>query len=326
MNKKIVIGVVSVALLIGGGVFLKVKKGSIDRQVKEQLDNLNSYHVEANMEMLVGDEMKTYKVDVDYLKNETDLFKVSIYDKVLNQSQVILRNNDGVFVCTPSLNQVYQFKSEWPFNSEKPYIYQTLLNYFNQEHEQNKKKDGIVLNSAVVYPHDETIKTQEIRFNKNLIPEYVSVFDDSGVEKIHVEFTKFEVNQNVDIKTFEVTTQQTETPTGSFEDYPLLPLELFGTKLASQEKCSINGYTTHILQFTGEKSFTLVETLSDEKSDVEVVATSGELIDLVGGVAILENQELKFFYPGMTCSVYSDNMTQLEMIEVVNSLQMEVLK
>ena len=101
MNKKIVIGVVSVALLIGGGVFLKVKKGSIDRQVKEQLDNLNSYHVEANMEMLVGDEMKTYKVDVDYLKNETDLFKVSIYDKVLNQSQVILRNNDGVFFCTP---------------------------------------------------------------------------------------------------------------------------------------------------------------------------------------------------------------------------------
>ena len=37
MNKKIVIGVVSVALLIGGGVFLKVKKGSIDRQVKEAI-------------------------------------------------------------------------------------------------------------------------------------------------------------------------------------------------------------------------------------------------------------------------------------------------
>lgn len=326
MNKKIVIGAVAGTLLVCSIVFFKVKKGSVDNKVKDQLSNLNSYHLESNMEMLVGDEMKTYKVDVDYLKKEDDLFRVNIYDKVLNQSQTILRNKEGVFVSTPSLNQVYQFKSEWPFNSEKPYIYQTLLNYFNQEHKVDKKKEGLLLTSTVIYPHDENIKEQEIFFNKKLIPEYVSVLDEQGIERVRVEFTKFEVNTNIDENIFNISTKSGETPTGSFDDYPLLPLEVFGSKLTSQEECSINGYTTHILQFTGDKSFTIVETINKTESEVEVVSTNGEIIDLIGGIAILENQQLKFLYPGMTCSVYSDNMTQLEMIEVVSSLQMEVLK
>ena len=57
-----------------------------------------------------------------------------------------------------------------------------------------------------------------------------------------------------------------------------------------------------------------------------MIETSANLIDLVGSVVFYENQELKSFYPGMTCSIYSNDLTSQEMIEVVSSLQNEVLK
>lgn len=327
MKKKIIIGIVAVLVLGGGFWFYKSKMKSTDAKVKNQLSELSSYHLEANMEMTMNDELKTYKVDVDYLKKDSDYFRVNIYDKTLNQSQVIIRNPEGVFVYTPSMNQVYKFKSEWPFNSDKPYIYQTLLSYFEKENKTEKTKDGLILRSPVAYPHDEKIVSQEIKFDKNMIPVYISLFDQDEAEHVKVEFTKMAVNEAIDEALFNVEQlQATQTAALASEDFPLMPLELLGTQLAQQEECSINGTTTHILQFSGDKSFTLVQSLDTPSTTTQTIDTSAELVDLVGGVAMFENNQLKYLYPGMTCSVYSENMSKSEMIEVVNSLQNEVLK
>lgn len=327
MKKKIIAGILAI-VLAGGGFFVYKKKNSnADTMAKNTLGELNSYHLEGNMEMMMNDELKTYKVDVDYLKKDSDLFRVCIYDKTLNQSQTIIKNTDGVFVYTPTLNQIYKFKSEWPFNSDKPYIYQTLLSYFDKENQLEKTKDGVILRSAVTYPHDEKIVSQEIKFDKNMVPQYISLYDDQEAEHVKVEFTKFNLNEAVDESLFNIE-QVSDSPTASFDnqDFPLLPLELLGSQLVSQEECSINGTTTHILQFNGDKSFTIVESVEETAATPQIIETSAELVDLVNTIAMYENQELKYLYPGMVCSVYSDNMSKAEMIEVVNSLQNEVLK
>ncbi len=325
MKKKVIIISLVCFIVISGLVFFIRKEKSITKKVNERKDNIHDYHLEANMEMVIGDEVKTYKVDVDYLNQDGEYFKVSIFDKLLNQSQVIMRNLEGVYVYTPSINQVYKFKSEWPYNSDKPYIYQTLLKYFDQEYELKKENNQVLLKGNVTHPHDQSIVRQEICLSKDLIPQYVSVLDEQGTEKIHVEFTKFEYNQGVDQKIFEVTPYD-QTQTSSFDDYPLFPLEVFGSKLTSQEQTSVNGNTKHILQFSGDKNFTIIETINDKEKEQEIIATSGELIDLVGGFGVYENDELKMLYPGMTCSVYSKDMTKFELIEVGNSLRVEVLK
>ncbi len=327
MKKKMMIGAV-IVLLIGGGFWLyKNKTSASNSKAKNQLEDLNNYHLEANMEMTINDELKTYKVDVDYLKKDSDLFRVNIYDKTLNQSQIIIRNYDGVFVYTPSMNQVYKFKSEWPYNSDKPYIYQTLLSYFDKENEIEKNKEGVTLKSAVTYPHDEKIVSQEIRFDKNMIPLHISLFDEDEAEHVKVEFTKVIVNESIDETLFNVE-QLTASQTASTltDDFPLMPLELMGTELSLQEECSIDGTPTHILQFSGEKAFTLIQSLVEPKETLETVETSAELVDLVNGVAMFENNQLQYLYPGLTCSVYSNTMSKKEMIEVVSSLQNEVLK
>lgn len=326
MNKKIISGIVILIIVFGGIGGLLLNKNNINKKLEAQINDLKSYHLESNMEMLIGDETKNYKVDVDYLKEDEDLFRVTIYDKVLDQAQVIVRNKEGVFVSTPSINQVYQFKSNWPFNSDKPYIYQILLQYFEKEHETKTDKNGYLLTSLVTYMHDESITHQEIMFDKNFIPQYVSVLDQHDVEKIFVEFTKFELNSTIDKEIFTIKTNVTDVPSSLYDDYPLFPLEMLGSELVDHQKTSINGKTTHILQFSGSKSFTIIETLNEDQQVQEIIPTSGEMVDVVNGIVIKENNQLKVLYPGMTCSIYSSSMSQLELIEVASSLQTEVLK
>ena len=81
------------------------------------MKDMDSYILQGNMEITKGEDVKAYALEVGYEKGEKDYFKVSLTDKELNQEQIILRNDAGVFVVTPSLNQVFKFEGDWPMNS-----------------------------------------------------------------------------------------------------------------------------------------------------------------------------------------------------------------
>ena len=116
MNKKYIIIGAIVVLIIGIFAFFKLKSPSLKSVLKEAKE-AKSYILETSMELMENDELKSYQVNVTYLKKNKDYFKVELYDKSLNQSQIIVRNDDGVFVLTPTLNQAFKFQSEWPLNS-----------------------------------------------------------------------------------------------------------------------------------------------------------------------------------------------------------------
>lgn len=93
MNKKYIAIVVSVVVvLIGGFCFFKFKSSSLDKLMKEA-NAYKSYQLVCNMEMLENDELKSYQVTSTYGKiDDKDYYKVELYDKSLNQAQVICRN------------------------------------------------------------------------------------------------------------------------------------------------------------------------------------------------------------------------------------------
>ena len=121
MLKKILISIV-ILLLIGLGVWkIFFNDETISDKLENVTQNLNSYNLEANMELINGEEKRNFTVKVSYMKeNDQDYFRVSLYDTNINQEQIMLRNKEGVYVLTPSLNQAYNFKSGWPLNSAKP--------------------------------------------------------------------------------------------------------------------------------------------------------------------------------------------------------------
>ena len=202
MNKKYIGIIAGIIVLIGVFCFFKFKSTSFQSALKEAQAYQN-YQLVCQMEMLENDELKSYQVTSTYANiKDKDYYKVELYDKSLNQSQIIVRNQEGVFVLTPSLNQAFQFQSDWPNNSPKPYIYQSLLT-FVKDNKREKVKDGYIISGEITYENDERIHSQEIKFDKNLKPIYVSVFDQDGREIIKVSVSSFKSNQKIEANAFE---------------------------------------------------------------------------------------------------------------------------
>ena len=66
--------------------------------MEKSLKNANSYYVEGVMEIINHEDTYTYNVNVSY-KNG-DYYKIVLTNTLNNHEQVILRNDDGVYVDT----------------------------------------------------------------------------------------------------------------------------------------------------------------------------------------------------------------------------------
>lgn len=331
MNKKriaIVAGVVAAVAVIGVSLWA-LTSSSLDKLI-EDASEYKSYQLVCNMEMLENDELKSYQVTSTYAHlDQKDYYKVELYDKSLNQSQVIVKNDEGVFVLTPSLNQIFQFKSEWPNNSPKPYIYQSLISFL-KENQSEKVKDGYIVSGEITYENDERVKSQEIKFDKKLAPVYVSVFDQDQSEIIQIEVTSFQADVDMKKDNFqqdnimkEVKTQYTHVSSS----LPLYPVALMGSTLENEKVSQIDDETNHILKFTGGKSFTIVEKTAnqdEETSNIENI--EGKMIDMIDGVAFEDEHQMTYISSGIVCSLYSHDLTTQEKLAVLSSMQSSSVK
>ena len=327
--KKIYIGIaVAIALVVASLIFFKFKDSSLDKTV-EKVKAYDKYTLTCNMEMVENDELKSYLVNVSYFKEKKDeYYKVELYDKSLNQSQIIVKNLDGVFVLTPTLNQIFKFQSEWPNNSPKPYIYQSLIELL-EKGEVEKIKTGYQVKCDVTYPNDSRITSQEMIFDKELVPKQVTVLDKDDAEIITANFTDFKTEVKLSKDSFDekkVLEKSTSEYSNVSSELPLYPIALMGISLNSEKVSTIDGTVNHILKFTGDKNFTVIETPVVATDEINIEEISGEVIDLVDGVAFYNEGQLTMMKSGILCKLYSEDLSKEEMVSVISSMQTSSLK
>ncbi|MFV0392933.1 MAG: LolA family protein [Coprobacillaceae bacterium] len=323
----IVIGL-AVAVLVGIFGFFKLKSNSLD-STKDKAKEYDKYVMTCHMEMLENDELKSYLVNVSYLeKDDKQFYKVELYDKSLNQSQVILKNEEGVFVLTPTLNQVFKFQSDWPDNSPKPYIYNSLLDMLDTG-DVEKTNDGYIVKGDITYPNDNRVTSQEIEFTKALVPLRVIVYDKDETEIIKVEISEFDSEASLETANFDqqkVLEESTSQYTNVASSLPLYPVALMGSSLESETVSTIDDTENHILKFTGEKNFTIIESVVSTSDIVSEEFINGEVIELVDGIAFYKDNELTMIQSGIVCKVYSSDLSKDEMVNVVSSMQSASIK
>lgn len=327
--KKIYLGIaVAIALVLGSLIFFKFKDSSLDKTI-EKVKAYDKYTLTCNMEMVENDELKSYLVNVSYYKEKKDeYYKVELYDKSLNQSQIIVKNLDGVFVLTPTLNQVFKFQSDWPNNSPKPYIYQSLINLL-EKGDIEKIKTGYQVKSKVTYPNDSRIVSQEMIFDKSLAPKQVVVLDKEDSEIITANFTEFKTDVKLNRSNFDeqnILEKSTNEYSSVASELPLYPVALMGSSLDSEKVSTIDGVTNHILKFTGDKNFTVIESPVNISDEMNIEEISGEIIELVDGVAFYNDGELTMMKSGILCKIYSNDLSKDEMVNVISSMQTSSLK
>ena len=339
--KKIFLMLMVVCCVFVTGCFGKDNNSAL-KDIRKKYENLKAYQLTGNLEILNNDDVYNYDVKVIYQKK--DKFYVSLKNLNNNHEQIILKNEDGVYVLTPSLNKSFKFQSDWPYNNSQVYLIQSILDDILDDEERNLVSDdnGYIFTTSVNYPNNRKLVKQIVTFDKKLNLKKVSVVDENNISQMTMTFATIDLSPTVNSDTFDLnkimgttengtgnssnnttennTDNNSNQTTSTLEDviYPLyIPT---GTSLTSQEKINKTDGERVIMTFEGEKPFLLVEETSSVEKEFSIIPTYGEPYLLIDTVGALTDSSITWSSNGVDYYLVSDVMSQNELIDIARSV------
>ena len=322
--KKILLVLVACLLLVGCGNY---SSKDAQKDLEKKINNLKGYNLTGLLEITNNDDVYKYDVEASYAKD--DKFRVSLKNKTNNHEQIILKNTDGVYVLTPSLNKSFKFQSEWPYNNSQTYLLQTLLSDIQNDSKKTFKqtKDNYVFTTSVNYPNNSDLVKQNIYFDKKLNPKKVEVMNKSGDVLIKMTFKHvdlkaefkdkyFALEENMEAAKTEDTTETVSKIDG--DTYPMYVPE--NTKLASKDTVDLENGQRVIMTFEGDNPFMFVQQTATSTDDLAIVSVYGEPFQLATSVAAVSDNMISWVSNGIEYYVVSDNMSETELMNVANSV------
>ena len=308
--KKILLLFMGVLLLTGCG---KINKEEDINKIISKINNVKSYKVTGNMEISNDEETFTYSIESYYLKD--NYYKVLLVNQTNNHEQIILRNNEDIYVITPSLNKSFKFQSSWPNNSSQSYMLKSIVKDIENDknHTIEKKDNGYIVKTLVNYPNNNELKYQKIYINKDNEFEKVEVYDENDIVKIKVEFSKIELNPGLKEEDFRL------------EDYINNNDDADDNNLTSSERIDNGDASRVILTFSGDKKFVLIEEASLRNSNMEIIPVYGEPLMLSESVGALSANSLSWDNGNISYYLASTDLNINEMSLIANSLGNNVL-
>ena len=241
-------------LLTGCG---KTDKTTLVNKMNKKINNCKGYQVEAELELVNNEDSYKYDVVVSYKKK--DKFRVSLMNKTNNHEQIILRNDDGVYVLTPDLNKSFKFQSNWPYNNSQAYLLQSVIGDLKKDSKLKMKKikNGYVFTSKVNYKNNANLTHQEVVTDKDLNVKSVTVYDNDENALIKVKYKSIDDNAKFKKNYFELEEN----------------MEMYSNNEENEEDTEVK--TTTENETTGEsKTTTENETTSESKTTTENKTTS----------------------------------------------------
>jgi outer membrane lipoprotein-sorting protein len=324
--KKIVLlfSVLAFLFLVGCG---KYDDKDIVRDLSKKVNNTKGYYLEGQMEIMSNDDIFKYDVTVSFeAKNQ---FRVSLKNVVNNHEQIILKNKDGVYVLTPSLNKSFKFQSEWPYNNSQVYLLQSIVKDMENDKERKfeDKDKYYILRTKVNYPNNRNLVSQVIYLDKKLNFKEVHVLDDNNNPQIKMKFDNVDMKATFDKNYFSLNENMKGNKQASGEKevtsiadiiYPLyIPNN---THLASQDKVAKDKGEMIILTFDGESPFLLIEETVSYAEELEIIPTFGEPILLHDTIGALSDSSVNWISNGIEYYLVSSVLDPNELLEIAKSM------
>ena len=334
MRKYFGFGIVLFMILVLTACGEKSKEDVMSK-LEENLNNMSGYQAEASMSLETGEESQTFMIDIAHKKE--NYYRVLLKNENDEEgSQIILRNDDGVFVLTPALNKSFKFQSEWPNNSSQPYLYQSLVDDILADSESSftTTENHYVFETKTNYQNNTNLPYQEIYFDKkNFTPLLVKVLDKDKKSVVEVDFSTFELNPEFEEGTFEIEKNMTSSIFGipvmaEQDESPkqlsiLYPTETLGSELVETNEIDTENGKRVILSYEGEKNFRLVQELVDAYPTSAASPKSmpgSEPVNLGFTVGAQTDKALEWSNNGVNYYLASDELTKQEMIDVASSV------
>ena len=360
MKKYLLLFIIGILFLTGCG---KYDENDAMKDFSKMVNDTDNYSLKGNLEILSNEDSFKYDVEVAY--KEGDYYKVNLKNTTNDHEQIILKNDDGVYVITPTLNKSFKFQSEWPNNSSQAYILSTLLHDLENDNEKTfaEKDDTYIFTTSVNYPNNRNLVKEKITLDKKMNLKQVEVLDSDNTTIIKFKVSSFDKNSNFKKSYFaldnnvkneikeentdetnknaseeenvnentqnnttnegdvnaEENTSESDEASSLIDDviYPMYLPE--NTKFESEEKVSSEGSERVILNFEGDKPFTLIQETSAVSDEFEIIPVYGELTFLDSSFGVLTNTSLNWTDNNKEYYLIGENLSEEELIQIASS-------
>ncbi|WP_141502718.1 LolA family protein [Paenibacillus luteus] len=197
---------------------------SVVKELDKVVNSMESYQGSGTMTLRTGQQPLEYKVEVSYQKPQ--YYRIKLTNEEKDITQIVLRNDDGVFVLTPKLNKVFRFQSDWPQNQGQVYLYQTLIQSILVDNSRQFviDEDSYVFDVMANY-NNGSLARQKIWLNKSdYKPVQVEVSDTNAAVMVEVKFDKFDFGPKFDKAVFETEANMNATPSSQTTEEPTMTL------------------------------------------------------------------------------------------------------
>ncbi len=326
MKKILLIGtVIYLSLfLVGCG---KYTGDDLEKDFKNKVNDIKSYELKGKLKIINNED--TYEYDVIASYAEETNYKVSLKNKMNNHEQIILKNDEGVYVLTPSLNKSFKFQSEWPFNGSQTYLLQTIVKDIENDDrkEFSEIDDGYIFKTKVNYSNNQDLSYQKVYIDKELNVTKVEVYTNEDVLQMEMNIEKIDYkssykDDHFDLKSNMSVTSTDEVDTVSSIDSIIYPMYLpENTSLSSEEIITIDEETERVLlSFTGEKSFTIIQEPVNYENEIITVPVLGDPEMISSTIAAVTDDTITWSENGIEYVIVSENLTNEELYKVASSL------
>lgn len=307
------------------------KKDSKDTLINKMVEfntNLKEYTVDANMDIVREETTVKFDVQVSYL--QPNYFKVILKNQESNHLQAIVKNDDGVYVLTPSLNKQFKFTSDWPLNSSHTYLLQSLMkDIANDENRVVTVLDNTVeVKVAVEHRTNASLKTQKIVFDKKTYQILsATVYNEQDLPIIQVTFKNFNAKPGLKKTEFIVekinSTLQLELSEGATvtDINGCIPTYVpEGAELSQTSKKE----TYRIDIYKGEVNYTIACMTVEDVGISGVTRFYGEPVLLDSGIGALNETSLTFYYGSVMVIIFANDMEPAQFVAIANSFRQNV--
>ncbi len=323
--KRFLVFILFIFLLCGCG---NNKYSDMVSKLDNKINKADSYYVLGTMEIINNEDTYTYDVSVSYKRD--NYYRVSLVNTLNNHEQVILRNDDGVYVVTPSLNKSFKFQSDWPYNNSQVYLLDSIVSDLKNDKNMSSKKidKGYVFSALVNYPNNKSLYKQNVYVdNKGNIVK-VEVVDKDNKVQIVMKYDKIKFNKEFDNNYFELSNlinnsseEETKSSKTATIDDVIYPMYLpNNTTLANKEVVNTKNGQRLILTFDGDNPFVLVEETASYNSGGMIIPVNGDLEFLTDVIGVVNDNSITWESNGIEYYLVSDVMETSELIDIARSI------
>ncbi len=308
------------------------KKDDVNKSFVEVINNLSSYKLVGKLESNFPSGTKECVVTTYY--KSPNMYRVELLNPNSVESQIMVKNNTGVYVLIPSVNKTFKVNSAWPANSSYPYLLQSIANDVVSDENMVLTKEGndtILELKAKLFNKDGV--TQKVVLDSNMMPKQVFLYNNNHDLISTFTVNSIEKNAKLDDNLFN-TSETLETLNVYYKENPLeydrtVNYPTYYPEGTSLKEESITGSGDNkfaVMTFSGAVNYTITQKYINDNEDLITEYVNGDIY-VSGGTFIFANiNNITFYSDGIQYTIASNDIETLEMIKMGDSLNSNDIK